>query len=140
MMRVTAWLAGLLIAGWVACPATAAASPAGDWYLGQDQAAQALPELPLSLAPVRVAVIDSGIDGGHPALAGSLVAARSFVGGTPLLDTIGHGTFVAGEIAAGRKPRSRQRAGRAKRECSHGSGIAFSRPYLQVAVAKAKAY
>jgi subtilisin family serine protease len=100
MMRVTAWLAGLLIAGWVACPATAAASPAGDWYLGQDQAAQALPELPLSLAPVRVAVIDSGIDGGHPALAGSLVAARSFVGGTPLLDTIGHGTFVAGEIVA----------------------------------------
>jgi subtilisin family serine protease len=100
IMRVAAGLGGLLIAAWMAGSAAAAVSPAGDWYLGQDQAAQALAELPVSLAPVRVAVIDSGIDGGHPVLAGALVAARSFVGGTPLLDTIGHGTFVAGEIVA----------------------------------------
>jgi subtilisin family serine protease len=56
--------------------------------------------MPPVLQPVRVAVIDSGIDGGHPALASSIVAARSFVGGSALTDEDGHGTFVAGEILA----------------------------------------
>jgi hypothetical protein len=72
------------------------------WYLDQDHAfdlwPDALPTLPG--AGVRVAVIDSGIDGGHPDLAGRVVAAKSFVGGSPLTDEQGHGTFVAGEIAA----------------------------------------
>jgi subtilisin family serine protease len=45
-------------------------------------------------------VIDSGIDGSHPDLAGQVVASKSFVGGNPLTDEQGHGTFVAGEIAA----------------------------------------
>lgn len=53
------------------------------------------------LAPVRVAVIDSGIDGAHPEFAGRIAAARSFVGGSALVDQEGHGTFVAGLIAAG---------------------------------------
>ena len=53
-----------------------------------------------SLAPVKVAIIDSGIDGSHPDLAGRVVAAKSFVGGSPYHDEQGHGTFVAGEIAA----------------------------------------
>ena len=52
------------------------------------------------LAPVKVAVIDSGIDGSHPDLVGRVVAAKSFVGGSPYRDEQGHGTFVAGEIAA----------------------------------------
>src|SRR5438270_426178 len=72
------------------------------WYLSQDHTFDFWPpELPqLPGAGVRVAVIDSGIDGGHPDLAGRVVAAKSFVGGSPLTDEEGHGTFVAGEIAA----------------------------------------
>ena len=75
---------------------------AKQWYLEQDHAfdlwPDTLPELPG--AGVRVAVIDSGLDGGHPDLAGRVVASKSFVGGSPLTDEQGHGTFVAGEIAA----------------------------------------
>jgi subtilisin family serine protease len=70
------------------------------WYLEQDRAFDVW-ETPPTLPPVRVAVIDSGIDGGHPEFAGKIVASRSFVGGSPLVDEQGHGTFVAGEIAAG---------------------------------------
>jgi subtilisin family serine protease len=75
---------------------------AKQWYLEQDHAfdlwPDALPTLPG--AGVRVAVIDSGIDGSHPDLAGRVVASKSFVRGSALTDEQGHGTFVAGEIAA----------------------------------------
>lgn len=72
---------------------------AKQWYLVQDQAWSFWPTEP-KLAPVKVAVIDSGIDGSHPEFVGRVVAARSFVGGSPYRDEQGHGTFVAGEIAA----------------------------------------
>jgi subtilisin family serine protease len=52
------------------------------------------------LYPVKVAIVDSGVDGTNPDLAGRILAARSFVGGSPYRDDEGHGTFVAGEIAA----------------------------------------
>jgi subtilisin family serine protease len=68
------------------------------WYLDRDRAFDAFDALPL-FKSVRVAVIDSGIDSGHPELKGRVADARSFVGGTTA-DTQGHGTFVAGEIAA----------------------------------------
>ena len=68
------------------------------WYLDADRAFAAWAERPV-LRPVRVAVIDSGIDIGHPEFAGRVAAARSFVGGS-VSDTQGHGTFIAGEIAA----------------------------------------
>jgi subtilisin family serine protease len=58
-------------------------------------------DAPTPLPSVRVAVIDSGIDGDHPDLAGKIVGAKTFVGGSPRLDEEGHGTFVAGLIAAG---------------------------------------
>jgi subtilisin family serine protease len=58
-------------------------------------------ETPTPLPSVRVAVIDSGIDGDHPDLAGNIVGAKTFVGGSARLDEEGHGTFVAGLIAAG---------------------------------------
>ena len=71
------------------------------WYLQQNRAFDYWTSAAdADLAPVRVAVIDSGIDGGHPDLVGKVVAARSFVGGSPYRDTKGHGTFVAGLIAA----------------------------------------
>jgi thermitase len=69
------------------------------WYLQHDRAFDFWQTLP-QLTPVKVAVIDSGIDGSHPDLVSRVVAQRSFVGGSALVDTDGHGTFVAGEIAA----------------------------------------
>lgn len=48
---------------------------------------------------VKVAVIDSGIDAGHPDLAGQLLVNRNFVAGRPLAGER-HGTAVAGIIAA----------------------------------------
>ena len=71
---------------------------AKQWYLQQDRAFDYWPEPP-ALAAVKVAVVDSGIDLGHPDLGTRVVASRSFVGGS-VADVQGHGTFVAGEIAA----------------------------------------
>src|SRR5207302_60126 len=71
------------------------------YYLGQDHAFDAFgPELPV-VNPVRVAIVDSGLDGSHPEFPRQRIwQARSWVGGSPLTDEEGHGTFVAGEIAA----------------------------------------
>ena len=68
------------------------------WYLARDHAFDFWPTLPI-LAPVLVGVVDTGIDLGHPEFADRIAATRSFVGGS-VGDQIGHGTFVAGEIAA----------------------------------------
>jgi len=101
-VRRIALIAGLAV---LALPVAAAAFPnteplaAKQWYLDFDHAWSFWPQMP-QLFPVRVAVIDSGIDGSQPDLAGRVVAARSFVGGSPYRDEQGHGTFVAGEIAA----------------------------------------
>ncbi len=72
---------------------------AHQWYLTEDRAWTYWPTQP-QLFPVSVAVIDSGIDGTHPEFVGRVVAAKSFVGGSPYHDEQGHGTFVAGEIGA----------------------------------------
>ena len=89
------------------------------WYAQQDKAFDAFNVLPL-LATVRVAVIDSGADVSHPDLKGQIDAARSFVGGSPA-DDWGHGTFVAGEIAA---------------SVDDGHGIAGLAPAAHLLVAK----
>ena len=72
---------------------------AKQWYVEQDHAFDFWPTLP-QLPQVKVAIIDSGIDATHPEfVAGKILVAKTFVGGTPN-DQNGHGTFVAGEIAA----------------------------------------
>jgi len=73
------------------------------YYLSQDHAFDAFGDTLPGLDPVRVAIIDSGIDGTHPEFQPRtrIWAAKSFVGGSPYTDENGHGTFVAGEIAAG---------------------------------------
>ncbi len=100
---------GLVAAGAVlvfAAPA-AAFTPANSyyskqWYLVQDRAFGAWPAWPpsSSLAPIKVGIVDSGVDCSLPDLQGQIYAARTFVGGGFCKDTEGHGTIVAGEIAA----------------------------------------
>ncbi len=72
---------------------------AKQWYLTEDQAWSFWPQEP-ELATVKVAVLDTGIDAGHPEFIGRIAGGKSFVGGSWKRDTDGHGTFVAGEIAA----------------------------------------
>ncbi|GAA1577732.1 S8 family serine peptidase [Kribbella sancticallisti] len=50
-------------------------------------------------AGVKVAVLDTGIDAGHPDLAGKVVAGKSFIPGEDIRDGHGHGTHVASTIA-----------------------------------------
>ncbi|MEO5634762.1 S8 family serine peptidase [Gaiella sp.] len=93
---------------------------ARQWYAARNRAFDFWPEPPV-LASVRVAVIDSGVDGTHPELQGRIVAAKSFVAGPPTVDAQGHGTFVAGLIAA---------------QTNDGIGIAGLAPPAELLVAK----
>ena len=70
------------------------------WYVSTIRAFDFWPEKPALGPPVLVAVVDSGVDGTHPDLQGRILEAKTFVQGEATVDTIGHGTMVAGEIAA----------------------------------------
>jgi subtilisin family serine protease len=69
------------------------------WYLDRIRAFEAWSRIP-GLASVKVAIVDSGIDADHPELTDAILDGRSFVGSSWRRDTNGHGTFVAGMIAA----------------------------------------
>ncbi len=90
------------------------------WYASQNRAFEHWIDPP-PLASVRVAVIDSGVDGSHPELRGRIRAAKSFVAGPATVDTQGHGTFVAGLIAA---------------RTNDGVGIAGLAPPAELLIAK----
>ena len=90
------------------------------WYLTQSRFYETWLTLP-ALEQVPVAIIDSGIDATHPELAGKILDTRSFVGGSAETDALGHGTFVAGIIAAG---------------LNNGIGIAGLAPSAELLVAK----
>ncbi len=101
-------LAAALVALALVLPATAAGSgafvpddplTARQWYLGAIHAFDYWSVPPLDLAPVRVAVIDSGLDVDHPEFLGRVALTQSFVGGD-VTDKQGHGTFVAGIVGA----------------------------------------
>ena len=74
-------------------------------------------EAPTVLPAVRVAVIDSGIDGDHPDFAGKIADAKSFVGGSARVDEEGHGDIRRrsdrGERQQHRRDRRRRVIGRA---------------------------
>lgn len=93
---------------------------ARQWYATQNRAFDTWLEPP-PFASVRVAVIDSGIDGSHPEFRGRIAASKSFVEGPATVDTQGHGTFVAGLIAAG---------------TNDGLGIAGLAPPAELLIAK----
>ena len=114
---------GLVLAGTAAAAGDSLPNDpfvARQWYLGRDHALDTF-DAAKQLFTVRVAVIDSGVDLGHPELKNRVVAHRSFVGGT-VADTIGHGTFVAGEIAAIADNARRHRGPRAVRAPRRGEG------------------
>ena len=93
---------------------------AKQWYLTQSRFYEPWLTLP-ALEPVTVAVIDSGVDVNHPELAGRILDSESFVGGSAREDALGHGTFVAGILAAG---------------VGNGIGIAGLAPSADLLVAK----
>ncbi len=70
---------------------------------------------------VRVAVVDTGVDATHPDLAGHVVASWHLPDSAPT-DVVGHGTAVAGVIAA---------------TAGNGIGIAGVAPRAMLVVAKA---
>lgn len=64
------------------------------------RASQARETKGLTGAGIRVGVIDTGVDGNHPALAGKVVAFKDFVQDKKVAyDDQGHGTHCAGTIA-----------------------------------------
>ncbi|HVS85102.1 MAG TPA: S8 family serine peptidase [Gaiellaceae bacterium] len=101
---MTRVLVGIVAAFLIAAAPAAAFTPTDpyypkQWYLAQDHAFDAWPTPPATLAPVKVALVDSGLDCSLPDLIGRIAAVKSFVGGDPCVDSEGHGTLVAGEIA-----------------------------------------
>ncbi len=103
MNKLRIALVGAVGAALVATSAAAAFTPtnpyyAKQWYLSRDNAFDAW-DTPPALDPVKVAIIDSGVDCSLPDFKGQIAKAKSFVGGNACEDDKGHGTIVAGEIA-----------------------------------------
>ncbi|HZN70526.1 MAG TPA: S8 family serine peptidase [Micromonosporaceae bacterium] len=92
----------LLLASFLpAAPAWAETIREMQWYLGPVEATQA--QRITRGDGVVVAVVDSGVDAGHPDLAGSVLPGASFLGSRSQdgqTDPDGHGTKMAGVIAA----------------------------------------
>lgn len=60
---------------------------------------------------IRVAILDTGFDLGHPDFAGRAIVARSFVAGLAVNDANGHGTFCAGVACGPEQPGDAPRYG-----------------------------
>lgn len=82
------------------------ASPQRQWYLDRIQ----VPIIDdIALPPVRVAIIDTGIDTTHPDLAGQIIETIDIFAATTMYDGQGHGTHTAGIIVAKPNPQTHTR-------------------------------
>jgi len=81
-------------------PATTQPPGSGAPIYGADVDAPQAWSQTLGSAAIRIAIVDTGIDGGHPDLAGKVVAAANFTASNTTADLSGHGTHVAGVAAA----------------------------------------
>lgn len=54
----------------------------------------------VDVSAVKVCIVDTGIDGAHPAFIGRILASKSFVGRNSKVDGFGHGTHCAGIVSA----------------------------------------
>lgn len=60
---------------------------------------------------IKVAVLDTGLDLGHPDFVGRPITSRSFVAGQPVQDGHGHGTHCIGTACGSRRPTQLPRYG-----------------------------
>jgi len=87
-------------------------TPTYTWGL---KAVRAIPPI-LHTAPwtgtgIRIAILDTGIDLGHPDFAGRVLASQSFIPGEPVHDGHSHGTHCAGTAAGIKAPAGGRRYG-----------------------------
>lgn len=98
------------------------------WHLAQIQAPAAW-DLSTGSASLPIAVVDSGVDPDHPDLASKILPGWSFLTGSAnTVDTMGHGTAVAGAAAA------------ATNNGFGVSGVAWSNPVLPLVVVDASGW
>jgi len=74
-------------------------------------------------AGIRVAVLDTGLDLGHPDFQGRRITSQSFVPSEAVQDGNGHGTHCIGTACGPRQPFSTPRTGLPNYGCAPGSDI-----------------
>ncbi|HET8528518.1 MAG TPA: S8 family serine peptidase [Gaiellaceae bacterium] len=100
MRLVAVVLAALALAVPAAVAAPSGPAVASEWWLQHDGVDAAAVWARTTGAGVVVADLDSGADAAHPDLAGALLPVIDVSGEGGAGDTLGHGTSVAGVIAA----------------------------------------